>query len=68
MFCIEHDEIMQYIESIKNMHNEKSRSHLVMRQILSDFFLKMIMAYKNDDDLQISKFGNSNGKTCFGNF
>ena len=51
---------MQCFESIRNMHDEKSMSHLVMRQILSDFFLKMIMAYKNNDDLQIIKFGNSN--------
>ena len=60
MFCIEHDEIMQCFESIRNMHIEKSMSHLVMRQTLSDFFLKMIMAYRNNDDLQNFKFGNSN--------
>ena len=68
MFCIEHDEIMQCFESIRNMHNEKSRSHLLTKKILSDFFLKMIMAYRNNDDLQIFKFGNLNEKMCFGNF
>ena len=39
-----------------------------MKKILSDFFLKMIMAYRNIDDLQILKFGNLNEKMCFGIF